>query len=480
MERDRALIVFGVASLLVISAIVGALAVTQDHEDYYEVHVEITEPEDGAIVSGLVHVKVSFEGNSGAELGVLKIDGVTVARSQAAPFNFELETRDFLDGHHGLMAIVTTEKGRFGIAEESIIINNGGTVVNIRSPTDGATLSGLVDLRVDAVSPRGISYVAVSLDGNEIGNATESPYVWSIDSTTYANGEHLIMASTMDELGVKAEMASNVTFNNPFIIVDERGKSISFDAVPTRVLSMGGSFTEIFYAIGADEHLIGVDSSSKYPAEVSEKINVGSFYTLNLEAVLVTAPDCIVTWTFATNTINTLEANGLKVVCYNPGSVDGVVSVINSIGNLTAHERESKGLVDNIHTRLKAVEQRVASIPEDQRPKVYFELRSSKSVGPGTIANELITIAGGKNIYATSSVKYPLFNSEYIVSSNPDIIVIENQSTKTNSQIEATSGWGTITAVQQHHIFRINGELVSSTPRLVDAVEQMVDYFFPS
>jgi iron complex transport system substrate-binding protein len=207
---------------------------------------------------------------------------------------------------------------------------------------------------------------------------------------------------------------------------------------------------------------------------------VGSFYTLNLEAVLVTAPDCIVTWTFATNTINTLEANGLKVVCYNPGSVDGVVSVINSIGNLTAHERESKGLVDSIHTRLKAVEQRVASIPEDQRPKVYFELRSSKSVGPGTIANELITIAGGKNIYATSSVKYPLFNSEFIVSSDPGIIVIENQSTKTNSQIEATSGWGTITAVQQHHIFRINGELVSSTPRLVDAVEQMVDYFFPS
>jgi iron complex transport system substrate-binding protein len=456
LERDKAWIVFGVASLLVISAIVGALAVTQDNEDYYEVHVEITEPEDGAIVSELVQVKVSFEGNSEAELGILKIDGVTVVRSQAAPFNFELETRDFLDGHHDLMAIVTTEKGRFGIAEEGIIINNGGTAINIRSPTDGATLSGPVDLRVDAVSPRGISYVAVSLDGNEIGNVTETPYVWSVDSTTYSNGEHLIMARTMDKLGVKAEMASNVTFNNPFIIVDERGKSISFDEVPTRILSMGGSFTEIFYAIYADEHLIGVDSSSKYPAEVSEKINVGSFYTLNLEAVLVTAPDCIVTWTFATNTINTLEANGLKVVCYNPGSVDGVVSVINSIGNLTAHERESKGLVDSIHTRLKAVEQ------------------------PGTIANELITIAGGKNIYATSSVKYPLFNSEFIVSSDPGIIVIENQSTKTNSQIEATSGWGTITAVQQHHIFRINGELVSSTPRLVDAVEQMVDYFFPS
>ncbi len=480
MDRDKVLIATGVTLLLVMSAVMGALFVTQDHEDYYEVHVEIVEPEAGNIVSGVIEVNITYDGNSLANSGTLQLDGLTVARGQTAPFLFPLDTRDYLDGPHELTAIVTTEKGRFGYVRQDIVINNGGTSVNIRSPTDGATLVGKVDIDINAASPRGISFVSVSLDGNEIGNLSEAPYVWSIDSTSYSNGAHLLTAEAMDQLGVKAEAAINVTLNNPFTIVDERGKIVSFDAVPSRILSMGGSFTEIFYAIGADGHLVGVDSSSKYPQQVSEKTNVGSFYTLNLEAVLATDPDCIVTWTFATSTINALEANGLKVVCYNPGSVDGVISVINSIGNLTAHETGAKALVDEMQSRLKVVEERVSSIPVDQRPEVYFELRSTKSVGPGTIANELITLAGGRNIYATSSVKYPLFNSEYIISANPDIIVIEDQSSKTNAQIQGTAGWNTITAVQENHILRINGELVSSTPRLVDAVEQMADYFYPS
>ena len=479
MDRDKAMIALGVVLLLVISAVVGVLA-TQEREDFYAVHVEFVKPEDGAFVSGLVPVEIVFEGNSEGKLASLLVDGVSVAFSQTVPYSFELDTRGYLDGLYELTAIVSTQAGRFGTANETIRINNGGTSVNIRSPSDGAVVSGQMGISVDAVSPRGISYVLVSLDGNVLGNVSQAPFDWSIDSTAYDNGEHLITASAVDQLGVRAEMSNNVTFNNPFVIVDERGKSISFDEVPTRILSMGGSFTEIFYAIGADGHLAGVDSSSLYPAQVREKTNVGSFYTLNLEAVLATNPDCIVTWSFATTTINTLEANGMKVVCYNPGSVDGVIRVINSIGNLTGHEKQAMGLVDSMHSRLYAVEQRISSIPEGQRPSVYFELRSTKSVGAGTIANELITLAGGKNIYASSSVKYPLFNSEYIISSNPDFIVIENQSTKTNAQIEATAGWGIITAVQENHILRINGELVSSTPRLVDAVEQMAAYFYPS
>lgn len=480
MNREKALIALIVTLLLVTAAVVGALAVTQQHEDFYEVHVEIVDPEADAFVSGLIHVNVTFDGNSAAESGTLQLDGMTVGYSQTAPFVFGLDTQDYLDGPHELTAIVTTQKGRFGFVKQGMVINNGGTNINIRSPADGSVVAGQMDIQIDAVSPRGISYVAINLDGTEIGNLTHSPYICSIDSNAFVNGVHSIMARAVDQLGVKADMTSSITFNNPFIIVDERGKSISFDAVPTRILSMGGSFTEIFYAIGADSHLAGVDSSSKYPVEVSEKTNVGSFYTLNLEAVLAANPDCIVTWTFATSTISTLEANGMKVVCYNPGSVAGVISVIDSIGNLTAHEREAKELVGNMQSRLRAVEERVSAIPEDQRPGVYFELRSTKSAGPGTIANELITMAGGKNIYATDSVKYPLFNSEYIINSNPDFIVIENQSSKTNAQIEATAGWSTIDAVQQHHIFRINGELVSSTPRLVEAVEQMADYFFPA
>ncbi len=478
MDREKGTIALGLALLLVAAAFFGALAVTGEHEDYYEVTVEIVAPEPESTVSGVIMVKAEFEGNSEASLGIFKVDGQTLETTKKAPFEWEMDTTLYLDGQHALDVVIFTENARFGLTQEEITINNGGTTVSIRSPSDGTVVSGMTEIKVDAVSPRGIDYVAVTMDGLEIKNASSGPFQWSVDTNRFTNGEHEVVVIASDNLGVKAQDACSFIINNHFIIVDERGKAIEFPQMPQRILSMGSSFTEIFYAINADGQVIGVDSSSKYPTQVSEKTNVGSFFTLNLEAVLATNPDCIVTWSFATSTVNSLESKGLKVVCYNPGSVDGVISVIYSLGNLTGHQSDAKDLVTAMKSRLSAVEQRVSSIPEAQWPKVYFELRSTKSVGPGTIANELISIAGGKNIYVTSSVKYPLYNSEYIISSNPDVIVIEDQSTKTTAQIEATAGWGTISAVQDHRILRINGELVSATPRLVDAVEQLADYFF--
>lgn len=480
MDRDRAYIALGVTLLLVASAFFGALLVTGEHEDYYEVQVEILGPEVGATVSGVIMVKAAFHGNSEAELVSLKVDGATVARSNGEPMEWQLDTSNFLDGEHELQVVVLTKKGRVGAAFENITINNGGTSVSIRSPVNGATVTGQMELKVDAVSPRGIRYVTVSIDGNEVERATKAPFTWTIDTVPLVNGEHRINVTTSDELGVTAHAEAMVLVDNPFTIVDVRGKTVSFPKIPTRIISMGNSFTEILYAIHADGHVVGVDSNSKYPAQVSEKINVGSSSKLNLETILAAEPDCIILWSFSTSAITALESNGQKVVCFNPGSVSGVVAVINSISNITGHQSDARTLVDGMNARLHAVEQRIAGIPESKRPRVYFELRSTKSVGPGTITNELITKAGGKNIYSTASISYPLYNSEYIINANPDVIVIEDQSTKTNAQIESTAGWGSITAVLEHHILRLNGELASSTPRLVDAVEQMADYFFTS
>ncbi|MEM0448538.1 MAG: ABC transporter substrate-binding protein [Methanomassiliicoccales archaeon] len=479
MERTGILLAFAVVALIVMAGIFGAVSISSQHDDRFKVKVEIVEPEENAMIAGVITVKATFESNSPAILAVLKIDDKIIGVSHEAPFHWEIDTTDYLDGEHAIMVMIRNEKGRIGVANSDIIINNGGTNVIIRSPTDGSSISADFEVVVDAVSPRGLAYVRLDLDGQPVGNLTAAPFTFRLDSRTMDNGEHSLMAVACDELGVTASASTTIWVSNPFSIIDERGKLIHFEGVPQRILSMGSSFTEVLYAIGADDLIVGVDSSSKYPAQVSQKINVGSFFTINIEAILATNPDCIITWSFATTSVATLESYGLKVVCYNPGSVSQVMDVIQSLGELTGHKNDAKALIDNMNSRLEAVKARVASVPVDQRPTVYFELRSTKSVGPGTIANELITLAGGRNIYSTSTVKYPLFNSEYIINANPDVIIIEDQSTKTTEQIKSTAGWSEITAVKQDRILRINGELVSSTPRLVDAVEQMAEFFFP-
>jgi len=200
-----------------------------------------------------------------------------------------------------------------------------------------------------------------------------------------------------------------------------------------------------------------------------------------MEIIVSLNPDCIITWSYSYNEalIANLEGRSYKVVGYNPKNISGIERTIISIGKLTAKNSEANSIVANMEARLDAVTDRIANVPIDQRPTVYYEQANGKSVGNGTIGNEVITRAGGKNIYwnvtitSTSSLESPL-------DANPDFIIIDDASSVTNEEIAARGGWNSINAVQDGHIYRINARMMSITPRIVDAIEQMMEWFYPS
>ena len=94
------------------------------------------------------------------------------------------------------------------------------------------------------------------------------------------------------------------------------------------------------------------------------------------------------------------------------------------------------------------------------------------------MADELIALAAGENIYGTNVSKYPTPSLEFIVESNPDIVIVENQSSKTNDDIADWIGSG-VSAVDQGKIYRIDGAWVTACPRVVDALEQFAQWFYP-
>ena len=279
-------------------------------------------------------------------------------------------------------------------------------------------------------------------------------------------------------LGAFALMSKENNTSGTLTIRDDRGKDVNITKYPQRIVSLGTSFTEILFAIGADGQVVGVDKTSTYPAGALSKTNVGSFYTLNAENVTALEPDCIITWTFATDTISTLEGLGFPVIAYYPTSISDTMRVIRSIGNVTGKTSAANDLVTQMQQSIDVVTAKVAGISQENKPKVYFELRSGKTTGPESLANELISMAGGVNIYGTNTSKYPLPNLEFIVESNPDIIILENQSTKTNADIASWIGSG-VSAVDQGKIYRIDGALVTACPRVVDALEMFAKWIHP-
>jgi iron complex transport system substrate-binding protein len=264
------------------------------------------------------------------------------------------------------------------------------------------------------------------------------------------------------------------------VIMDDRGQNVTIPKYPQRIISLGTSFTEILFAIGADHQVVGVDKTSTYPSGALSKTNVGSFYTLNAENVTILEPDCVITWTFATNTISTLEGLGIPVIAYNPTSISDTMRVIESIGNATGKSSAAVNLVNQMEDKVEAVTSKLSGINPEMKPKAYFELRNGKTVGPGALADELISLAGGINIYGSNASKYPQPSTEFIVESNPDVIIVENQSPKTNDDFVEWIGIGSgVNAVDQGKIYRINGALVTACPRVVDALEMFARWFYP-
>jgi iron complex transport system substrate-binding protein len=286
----------------------------------------------------------------------------------------------------------------------------------------------------------------------------------------------VISASIIGAFALMSNGNDNTT--GMLTIKDDRGKDVNITKYPQRIVSLGTSFTEILFAIGADGQVVGVDKTSTYPAGALSKTNVGSFYTLNAENVTALEPDCVITWTFATSTISTLEGLGFPVIAYNPTSISDTMRVIRSIGNATGKSSAANDVVDLMQQRIDGITDKVAGISQENKLKVYFELRNSKTAGPGALADELISMAGGVNIYGNNASKYPQPSLEFIVDSNPGVIIVENQSSKTNADIASWIGSG-VSAVDQEKIYRIDGALVTACPRVVDALEMFAQWLYP-
>ncbi len=266
-------------------------------------------------------------------------------------------------------------------------------------------------------------------------------------------------------------------------VIDDRGKNVTFESHPQRIISLGSSFTEILFAIGAGERVIGVDYSSVYPEETANVTNLGKVSTLNMEAVISLDPDCVIMWNYSMyqSIMETMEGMNISVLAYYPRNVTDIMRVINSMGALTGNIEEASDLVSDMQARIDVVASKVGGLSEAQKPRVYFQLATmgGATAGPGTITNELITMAGGINIFGNASTAYPKPSWEQVVMEDPEVIVVEYQYNSSIGDITSQPGWDSIQAVQDGRVYYIDGRTVSTTPRVIIALEQLAGWLHP-
>lgn len=273
----------------------------------------------------------------------------------------------------------------------------------------------------------------------------------------------------------------------PLTYDDVLGRSITIEARPERIVSLAPSITEMLYAVGAGPQVVGRTDYDNYPPEVEAVPSVGGFdvSTISVETVLDMEPDLVIGGSiYQAELANTLKNVGLTIIVLEPESIADIVGTIQMLGAITGHADEAGAVVDGMQARIDAVTEKVAAIPADERPLVFYEVwhEPLMTASDQTFVGELITLAGGVNIFGALGEAYPTISAEQIIEQNPDLILgpSSHSDQLTAAMIAARPGWESLTAVQDGAVYIVDGDIISRAgPRVVDALEAIAAALYP-
>lgn len=248
---------------------------------------------------------------------------------------------------------------------------------------------------------------------------------------------------------------------------------------PAKIISLSPATTEILFALGLGENIIGVSSFCNYPKDALSKEHVGTFSQANIEKIISLKPDIIFcTGLEQSPIIEELKQLKLNVFVSDPSNFNELFSSILEIGKLTDTEGAASKLVEDMRNTMNEIAARSASIPFDKKLKVFIEIWHDPlmSAGRGSFLDEMISIAGGINIASSLNRPYSFFSAETVLKSDPDVIILAYM-TKDNPGILLGSrmGWDKISAVKNKRVYNdINPDiLLRPGPRLISGLKEI-------
>lgn len=272
----------------------------------------------------------------------------------------------------------------------------------------------------------------------------------------------------------------------PFAVVtDQAGREVTVQKVPARIVSLSPSNTEIVFALELADAVVGVTDYCNYPPEVEAKARVGGFSTPNLELILELEADLVLAGSLHEELIPRLEEMGVPVLVLAPASLADVYASLMLVAEVTGSTERGEFLVADMKERVGRVQAVLGSLSEDEKVAVYYEVYSDPlmSAGAGTLISEIITLAGGRNIFADVAEQYPKVSAEIVVERQPQVILFPDYHGSAEimaEQMTERPGWESIPALRENRAYAVHDDAFGRPgPRVVDAIEQAARLFYP-
>ncbi len=265
----------------------------------------------------------------------------------------------------------------------------------------------------------------------------------------------------------------------PLEVTDGLGNTVTLEAEPEKIVSLAPNVTEILYALGLGDKIIGTSEFSDYPAEAAEIETVGGAAGFDMERITELDPDLIITNGVVDGLDETATNAQIAVAGYYPQSMEEVQNQILQVGVLTNRQTDAEGIVANMKERMEAV---VASVEGLDRPTVFYEVWGDPLMvaGKGSFINEIITLAGGTDV-AGDAEPYSNYDVEQLVAADPDIYMINDGDPSLNKDtLAARPGYEGLSALENDRVVTVNADHISRPgPRLIQGLEEVADLLHP-
>lgn len=387
----------------------------------------------------------------------------------------------------------------------SISVTNAGTV-SVGSKTQSMTTEtafGRTFVRTDSLKAFGLqttisgNRITVSNAGVTFGFTNHSNTVTVNDTTVTLearayireNAAYVPMKFIFETLNytvgynaTKKHITLNLNESLKFpLTIEDSGKTYTFAKESKRIVSLAPSITEILFAIGAGDLVVGRTNYCSYPVEVSKVESIGTLYEPNLEKILELEPDTVIAATHMNeDVLNMLAKAKIQTLTQaSPAKVDEIFTLIEQLGKLTGKNYESRAVISSMKAKLDRVGDVMKRLPEASRKKVYYIVGTGKSeytAGKQTFISDVLIKAGANNV-ATDVDRWS-YSLEKLIEKNPEYLIGADYSLET---MKGSPNYQGLSALGNGNTIIVNTDIFSIPgPRVIDySMKTIIQKLYP-
>jgi len=260
-------------------------------------------------------------------------------------------------------------------------------------------------------------------------------------------------------------------------VEDALGRKLVLEKPATRIVSLAPHLTEVVFAAGAGEQLIGAVSYSDYPEAAKEILRVGSYDNVNYEVMVALKPDVVFAWRSGNGdeVIKRLESLGLTVYVDESKTLEDVARSLRAVGALTGNDEVAEAAAQTFLRRLSQLRETYST---RQEISVYYQIWDEPllTLNGDHLISDVVRLCGARNVFADSLALVSRISVESVVRADPQVIIASGMDKARPQWLDKWREWTSMTAVKNKQLYFVPPDLLQRhTPRIIEGASLMCE-----